>query len=146
MAKGYPDFFGFSTFPWYGTTQRDYYDSPILATGAEYVINAITGRGVCLGGTAEIIAGNGMTNNLWCRLYIDGALVFDENVSTMHYYNFARNLDSLVYLLYFAQGREFARTSISTNLTYMSSFEFRIYNNTGGGMLVDSSLYYTIIL
>ena len=146
MAKGYPDFFGFSTFPWYGSTARDYADLGPLADATEHVINAVLGRGVCLGGTAEIFAGEGMVNNLWCRLYIDGALIFNENVSTLHYRNFSKNLDSLIYLLYFAQGREVAYVSISTNLTYMSSFDFRIYNNTGGAILVESSLYYTRIL
>jgi len=146
MAKGYPDFFGFSTFPWYGTTARDYADLGPLATGAEHVINSLVGRGCVLGGTAFIFTGAPMGDDLSCRLYIDGALVFDEPMSYLYHYNMQRNLDSLVYLLYYAQGLQVAFVSISTNLTYMTSFDFRIYNNTGAGMNVESSLYHTTIL
>ena len=146
MAKGYPDFFGFSTFPWYGTTARDYADLGPLATGAEHVINSLVGRGCVLGGTAYIMGGNPLHIDLSCRLYIDGLLVFDETIFNLHYYNMQRNLDSLVYLLYYAQGLQVAYVSISTNLTYMSSFDFRIYNNIGAGINVESSLYHTIIL
>ena len=49
MAKGYPDFFGFSMFPYYGTTFRDDDSSVITPLNNETLIS-LTMKGIIRGG------------------------------------------------------------------------------------------------
>jgi len=50
MARGYPDFFGFSIFPQYGTFSLDEALGQVCASGATTEITEVLGKGVTYGG------------------------------------------------------------------------------------------------
>jgi len=145
MAKGYPDFFGFSTYPWYGAITRDYAERPNLATGAEHSIHAIAAKGVCLGGQFSVVLLNLNPDGVSPRLYVDGNLIFDEDLEEMFALNLTNNLDAPVYLMRYSSDLRNMALSISTNMNFNTSFALNVENLSGGNVTIYSSLYYTII-
>ena len=71
MPRGYPDFFGFSIFPFHGTSYRQYY--PLAAVGplVETAILMIAGKGILFSGYIRITGAAALTGQ--AIIYVDGA-------------------------------------------------------------------------
>ena len=85
MARGYPDFFGYSTFPWYGEIKEDA-ASVVAAIGATTTILELLGKRVIY--TLAVIAtGTDRIDNDLFTVHIDGNLVgqFDWAWLENHY-------------------------------------------------------------
>ncbi len=87
MAKGYPDFFGFSMFPYYGTTNVIYRNAGVGPLDFIDVMN-LTLKGVCIGGYINIVT-NASDHAGRIRFWIDDELIvpdfdFDNDLFHRH--------------------------------------------------------------
>ena len=80
MARGYPDFFGYSTFPWQGNVRQDSATVNVLA-GATQQLIMLTGKRVILNAYIGLVGGiSHLTDSAY--LDIDGVQVSDLNWGT----------------------------------------------------------------
>ncbi len=77
MARGYPDFFGFSMFPFYGTTLFSGHIVNSVIPGVEKSMFELNYKGRIVGGRIAMytLATSGSAR---LRVYIDDVMIFDE--------------------------------------------------------------------
>ena len=91
MAKGYPDFFGFSMFPYYGQLYEEH-DNTILAADTTFFPVDLAFKGVCRCGTLRFISTD-VLDEYYLRLSVDGELIqrldmpHDDDEDMSHYPN-----------------------------------------------------------
>jgi len=91
MARGYPDFFGYSIFPQYGSHNQAVFNDTIPAAGVHNLIT-VNGKGVLQSGYVEIWNG---TDLIYNTLYIevDGQPYTDLSLYILLEGNFTKLLE-----------------------------------------------------
>ena len=125
MAKGYPDFFGYSMFPYYG--------GPYLETGNVITAGAglatvltIAAKGIVRGGSIIAILPN--VTDIWgTYIYADGQLV--QVIQYDSGYTEYDNIDnfSCMTLDYLSMSQLVARFNIKEGISFQDELTLRIY-------------------
>ena len=146
MAKGYPDFFGFSSFPWYGSTQLSYVSELNIANLATQELSNISGKGVLLNGNIRIRSAELKPDLIDLSLYIDNVMIFSKDLYWIFYRNFTSNLDAPIYVTFYSDYAKEYWFSVSTNMNYQDGVKLEVTNLSGGLIDAFSWIYYTRIL
>ena len=78
MARGYPDFFGASTFPGYGLLQRSVRNPIMIVAGDTQMLHDIICKGHLFNGFINVDSPTGITGCI-IRLTVDGQVLANED-------------------------------------------------------------------
>jgi len=128
MAKGYPDFFGTSIWPKYGT--------PTINTGAAIVVHGgnndtiilITADGV-LFQAAFVIVCDDLANSHYLHLYIDGVLVESEKLDQLYLFTSLGGSCGLMNVIHFDRLLYHYRFELAREIPFHDSIEFKVQNS-----------------
>lgn len=76
MARGYPDFFGFSVFPFHGISYRAEHPAAAVAAGAETTLIEIAGKGILFSG--YVVVSGVAAINARSLIYVDGNRISEQ--------------------------------------------------------------------
>ncbi len=139
MARGYPDFFGYSIFPKYGTAELANSFGAIGSGAGEGDMLSITGKGKLLSGFIRIIMGGVWVNNT-INVYIDGIQVTTFSITDWHNYSFIHLTSAPIFLSYYNNADLYFFFIPNDNVTYGVSFRVGLVNTSGA-----NSNFYTAI-
>lgn len=124
MAKGYPDFFGQSIWPKYGTMIVDS-DSVDTAGAAETDVLTLTGAGVwtyLLGILTPLAAGGEYT----IRLYVDGGLLFILTSGSAYVCAYNEGGGSMLRVNYSDKSNDLIHVMLSKDLPFHDSIRVTV--------------------
>jgi len=144
MARGYPDFFGFSIFPFYGAIRYTGETLKVLPGGVETEIFTIIGKGRIWGGEWQVIHGTNLPA-ISLNIYIDEDLAASISCSDSIDKGYAFPVGTLIYGTYYDQikGRR-AYGLIVPNQTFGQSWSIKINNGDAAGGSGTCSATYTL--
>lgn len=145
MARGYPDFFGFSIFPFYGVLYR----TPVAAIGpilnVETDLVEITGKGILTAGqiTGVDVAINA---NPWLAIYVDGGEVFATTMEGLYAGGWLPGVKQLMVLNYKAVADRTRIVHFPLQIPFGQSLRITCRDNAAVGVNFVAYLYYYQIL
>ncbi|MBD3390735.1 MAG: hypothetical protein GF410_01855 [Chitinivibrionales bacterium] len=145
MAKGYPDWFGYSLFPKYGTVTTISVDNVVpVADWTEIV--ALTGKGQIFGGALDITNLNTNRNAAAeIRVQLDGTTILNTDLRS--FYRRWKVFKHRMFPVFFVylDGREYETImQIDHDWTYELSYRIDMINNNpfAGAINVYGRLFY----
>ena len=100
MARGYPDYFGFSVFPSYGDFAREDFNENPGGGAVRYEIFGLTAKGKTAGGYFYVHTAPLTTNDFLLEVRIDGEYFSPGRVWADVNYNYSGNPDNILQLKY----------------------------------------------
>ena len=145
MAKGYPDFFGFSTFPQFGKMLYTNINANCPGGGITTDVLSIAGKGRTYTGYFSVSLGvtNGVSFNV--RVVIDGQTYRMNNIRTDFTANIASVPDALLRLVYYVETGGSCFYTIAKDWTFAQSFIIQVTNGTGVASAVFGEFHYASI-
>lgn len=127
MAKGYPDFFGFSVFPQFGPFQNEVINK-VVASGASGDIVNISDKGNIYSGYFDISSVR--LQSIFINLIVDGTSVayLSPQALLIRGHNSALDLPFILTLYETVTGM--ATIVIQSDITFSSSYRIEIQNTT----------------
>jgi len=145
MAKGYPDYFGYSMFPFYGAPVKiDGATGLIISTGTGNLFN-VTVKGSILSGWIGVNSVD-LDSLIHMYLTIDGVEMFQTTLSSMLQNNLTKEGESLIYLTRYEPETGYYALAISKGISFSSQFKLDIYNDTTGNAFGVGILYYNNVI
>ena len=145
MAKGYPDFFGYSMFPYYGTIYVTG-TSTAVAAGATFTAISLTMKGYIHGGFLQIEGFDDLTT-VFIRVYIDGNMLASRYLSTLIGKYSAPIPDQIMAARRISLEAKEAMIGIQSSLTFRDSFLITVRNdNAANALTVIPRVQYSNIL
>ena len=144
MAKGYPDYFGYSTFMQYGPLLSDEQTMVLVPNTTWTTITQINAKGMTKGGYFDP---QGEYAGVWpsVRITIDNAVPFEINVHQM-WGSQAFSGDILpVFLTQWTYDGLYMDCGIASGITFQNTFLLEFYQSEGANRFVNSFLYYTVV-
>ena len=145
MAKGYPDFYGFSVFSKIGPVIDDTVAPLAVPTDVLTTIHNITGKGQIMGGH---LRGADALDDVTTRLVltIDGDTAIDQTIFRL-YYAFAYYQDcGPIYITGINTRTHMIAIAFSRGITFEQSYHFQLFHSEGFARNIYSSIFYTRIL
>ena len=145
MAKGYPDYFGFSFFPTYGSITRLNTGSVVFQPGESKYIIDLTFHGLIMGGYLRFY---NVANPNYVRLtiYRDNSPAIVKMLHEFYSYGFTNYCDEILYLRVYRVSEGQYVLCYDRNYPIEEKFRLRIQEASGlGTITVQSELSYTII-
>ena len=144
MARGYPDFFGVSTFPYYGPAYRQGSLEVIIPAGDDLYLFHILNKSVLRAGYLHI-AKYDNPDNVIILTGFDGVAatqlhlkdLFDRKVFSPHMAD--------LYLTEYDQDGMVATIGIKEDMSIGTEYLFKIWNAGATDMEVDGALYYSVV-
>lgn len=146
MSRGYPDFFGYSIFPNYGTTYRTLANDSLIMVDETQEEWNISGKGVILGGWMAI--GN-ITDINKCILTvkIDGQTNQFRSMYWMDWYNIITPNSGIMYLTKLDEDNKDVILSFSVGVPFGNNFLVTVKNSTDAdAYTATGNLIYTKML
>lgn len=145
MARGYPDFFGFSIFPYYGTLYREVIALTDLIDADEVSLTTISGKGILAAGNITMLESvAGAIPEL--RIYVDGELSAGSGRDAMITNGWFGANTQLMELISWTYPEGAAVASFPREIQFGQSFELRGRDQAGLGCKFGGNLYYYKIL
>jgi len=143
MARGYPDFFGVSIFPWYGAYLLSAEITPIGAglTVDTFVLNH---KAVIMGGYFELNTVPDL-NNVNVNVFCDGTSMIDLPLITWITYNLTTPDGSLLYLIRDDREHDYVMWGINQGVSIGQSFHIQVVNLTANPITAAGRLFYANI-
>jgi len=146
MARGYPDFYGISIFPKYGSPTIDpavLINCPNAATTQVFYV---AGKGRIYGGSLRLVLAVGFPVACQLALLVDGVLHNTWSLSQLLEYNFTQFPDFLVHLTEYNREDDIYVLTFRDNVSFQISVEVQVINNTGGAVTATGDLITAIII
>lgn len=140
MARGYPDFFGISIIPKYGTTYRATGVAVVTASDRTDIIT-VTGKGILFGGTIDAYNG-GNQQNSDIYLYIDGNLVLNYSWVGLKTYNYSMVAIKGYELTMFDNNGGYYGAYLNFDMPFEKSFTLTYNELAGNTPTVSAKLTY----
>ena len=145
MAKGYPDFYGFSVFPKWGPVVLDLVDVVICIPGVTTTIHEVAGKGVITGGFCTPI-GDFIAAPPVLTLSIDNEPPMLITVLNLWVSEVFSPSVGPIYLSDYRMDGTTMGFCFSPGVTFDESYTFTFLHNEVGNKNVHSLLFYTRIL
>jgi len=144
MAKGYPDYFGYSTFMQYGPLLCDRQTLVVVPTATWTTIHNINAKGMTKGGYFDP---QGDYGGMWpsVRITIDGAAAFTLRVDEMWGSQAFSGEILPVFITQWVWDGLYMDCGIAPGITFQNSFLLEFYHAEGVNKNVNSFLYYTVV-
>lgn len=148
MARGYPDFFGYSTFPYYGAVQvKSEYTGVTVANGDSYDFCSVAFKGKSLGGWIVIESTDWTPYSIKINPIIDGVALTEiwlYNYRSMYLYEQFNPILKMVWYkpittCYFGFG-------VANEFNWGATFAVRIANGTGADIDVYAEFYWSKVI
>ena len=143
MARGYPDFFGVSVFPFYGAPQLDQFIDVGVPAAGTVTLHALTIKGQIAGGYMRVTTAHDLAN-YYLSVYFDGVRVFYLNLYTVMYH--LHMSDS--WPLRFTQANyedDWFTLGYVKGYPWGNAFRVDFQNASGAGVRVLSDLTYYVV-
>ena len=143
MAKGYPDFYGFSIFPRHGPTYQDLLWNHAVGAGDTDTIHEITSKGRCVGGTMYL-APFGDWSEATVHYYIDGVLISANATIEQLSVNYGEGFSELPFrLTVYCGNGGLVRIEYVKDLAWNDSLIVTVWNASAGNLWINSYFNYT---
>ena len=145
MAKGYPDFYGFSVFPKIGPVVDDTVAPLAVPTDVLTTVHNVVGKGEIVGGHLRFMGGvDYITTRL--VLIIDGNTAIDQLAYRL-WYAYADQPDcGPLFITSINVVTHMLSIAFTRGITFEQSFEVQVFHSEGFNRDVYSSVFYTRIL
>ena len=144
MASGYPDFFGLSVFPNYGSSTYKQGGVPVSGAVSQQIF-AISGKGILIGGIVYIDDTDFDDDALFYVL-VDSQYLPVITVADYLKYNLYESSKVPLAMLYYNPSIGRVCFSFSLSLTFQSVIGLYVIPNSAGVYSVNYLVYYTPIL
>ena len=133
MAKGYPDFFGTSIWPKYGTPIVTMVHGVVIASGASPDLITITANGVLFDLRVEIV---GLSDLQWTRvsLSIDGAVMANSWAPLDPDYAVFAGEALIIAPIYYDKAAFIFKVSLKREIPFHDSFNVLIRNDSANNI------------
>lgn len=141
MAKGYPDFFGYSVFPQYGPYQFETPAFAALAAGISGNLFSISGKGVLTGG---FIAFSSIDEpaNVHIQMKPDGVDSYDYLLEYYKDYGFNFPATGMFFASDYEAADGYVTLHPTPGLTFSSSLVVYVSNNAAGAINIASNIWW----
>jgi len=134
MAKGYPDFFGFSIFPQYGSFQFD-----VINVNVPNLVNtelvAVAGKGVTHSGIIEV-SGTDLSLTDYFTVVVDSTLIQYVDIEDIFPGGFTTVKDYPMTCSYWRYSDEKYKFKINSGITFRDSFAIWMVQVSGAAATV----------
>ena len=144
MARGYPDYFGYSVFPNFGQMIGVAIDEAIPGGGAVNDIVNIVGKGKTYSGFFYFNMGGNNGVGITVRAIIDGNLYGTNNLRFDYTSGFTETEHALLRLVYYNETSFVSSWAIGKDWTFGQSFIIRITSGAGAPGLVLGRFHYSV--
>jgi len=148
MARGYPDFFGFSVFPQYGPFQVQVAAGVNCPNGATTQVITIAGKGATYGGYLHLSIAQLVKNQMSVDLDLDGN-VFTQDIPGpgVIYYNDRQFMRFLRLFEYSWDGAtSIAAYEIAKDFTFGVNLTISVTNNNGIALTAQSNIWWAQVV
>lgn len=142
MARGYPDYFGYSMFPYYGAL-LDMDDTGVLAAGAFVDTLALAHKGMIRGGYLHFWGG-APAINLELTITPDGNNLGMHAVSTWMNNGWTKPEGNALYLTFYNDATQHFMLSFVPGFPFDISYSLRIENTSAGPTSWYAELLYNV--
>ena len=146
MAKGYPDFYGFSIFPKYGSVMIDDFPSAAVGPGATVAIHEVFGNGRIYGGHLYCTAFADWSD-IYVRVFIDGVQMNVNNSVSQMFAQYGHvDVEWPLQLVNYRGDGGHAVFAAEKDYTFTDTYLIEIENTSAGNLWVYSRLHYSLIV
>jgi len=142
MAKGYPDYFGQSIWPKYGTMFRQGVISPVIIPGATGDIFSLSRKAIAYGGVIECLGLNVDVFDIVVRVQIDGSLIIQRTPNNMMDYGETGESLSPVTLSVYNKTELRFSLQVQRDISFMTNFRIYLTNTSVANLGFGGGLYY----
>lgn len=142
MAKGYPDFFGYSIFPQFGVFQIENQPAAVIAHDTTGEVFSISAKGLIYSGYCELYI-TGDDGLVTPKLTIDGYDTTYPPIESMLNIGFHGALDLPLILTRFNRNTSYYDIIIQRDITFANSFLFEIANASGANVTATGDIYWS---
>jgi len=144
MPRGYPDFFGFSVFAFYGAIRHSGFIAIPTPGVVETVLFTITGKGRIWGGWWNVFHATNLAAQT-VRIYLDGVLVCSVATTAPMVYGYDKAPGNMLYGTYYrAVDNPVAHGLFVPDQTFGQTWEFRIFNFDAAAGTGGCNIAYTL--
>lgn len=144
MARGYPDYFGVSTFPRYGAYTTEFGTHTFMIGEANYNIFDTIVKGRIYGGYLTFVSG-GDISNVGINITYDGHYLSTLSLKILYDQGFYRDGMASVYITEYNPGGKKFAIGFSGGITFDTSFKVTIYNTPLIAFDVNGYIVYSIV-
>ena len=142
MAKGYPDFFGYSVFPFLGVYQSQVQQIDVLAAFATGDIFSVTGKIIIRGGRVRCLYVPATMRFQYYEIIVDGVVVQTLYPQTMVQSNLTNFEDNIMIIREYREIQGYTTVVLTSEISVLESFILRAIS-TGANILgIAGELYY----
>jgi len=145
MAKGYPDFFGFSIFPQYGSFSVEDLPVEIIADGDNFDIINVLGKGVVHSGDLTLSC-DGNPLGISIQISIDGQDLAQEAPPWLLRHGFGPGVDTPIICTEYDPSQGRYTIVLHTNVSFVTSFIVNVKNNSGENCVTYGYLYWSKVV
>jgi len=144
MARGYPDFFGYSVFSRPGNQTIHVTGNKNVAAGIEWDLITVAGRGSLIGGWIE--GGTTTTpGSQWIMIYVEGNLIESNSINTMLTYGESYDDGLLMGLNAYIPEIPVWEMRFTEGFVFNTELKIAFWNNSAGPITVNSGIWYYLI-
>lgn len=142
MPRGYPDFFGFSVFPFWGSPLLATFADAAIGAGVRVPMHALNLKGQIAGGFLRI-TNTADFNNTYLHIVVDGVRVFYLNLHTLFYRLQNPNSWPLVFTCVYMPEQEYYLGYIK-GFPFGNTFQIDITGPPGGCRAYSELTYFHV--
>jgi len=144
MARGYPDYFGYSVFPYYGDLLvQEQLAGGVLAANTETIFE-LAHKGVIMGGELYIVGAVDPVN-AEINITIDGSGVLSRFIVDLYNNNYSENNSYLLNLTRLTYGFSAASLQFGKEISFSTQFLLEVTATALGNLEIYGRLLYTAI-
>lgn len=141
MAKGYPDFFGFSIFPQFGAYQFTDSGAIIVAANTFGTVFDVNSKGKIYSGFINVqTLGLADTATIFLEMTIDGQIMYSQTLDVMLQIGFTGALDVPFTLTNYNRKTNYYTFSFQSDLSFSQSVLVRIFTDATAQIFVHGYL------
>jgi len=141
MAKGYPDFFGYSVFPQFGIYQVEEKGATVIPAGDSVTVFDVEGKGTIYGGYM-FFGKTDITGLITLSLTIDGFTVILPSIKTMLEAGWIGGLDLPFIVTEVNDAIPSYTVIVQANITFAEQFKITASANVTADASVNGKLFW----
>ena len=141
MPRGYPDYFGQSIFPKYGSLKVATGSGISLPNGVEKTVVSISGKGQVYSGFMSI-SGTVSPVNTSCRVYVDNNLIFAQTIKNMLDHGFTLPDTTLLYVREYNTTNNYALIVVMKGITFEVNFVLKALATASATLSGSGNIYW----
>jgi hypothetical protein len=145
MARGYPDFFGYSIFPWFGVNHSQEVLTALILSGVIADVFNLPYKGVIKGGFLEFSLGDG-AGFVTLSLSVDGDTVFAFTLEYMRNKALVQSGSHLVFLKKYDPDALLFTVGFTPDISFGQEYILTAQPTGAANLAVAGELLYTRII